>query len=279
MQVIIDLFNFIFIGPIINLLVFILRVLESSNVPYPLAMAIIVLSIVIRLLVWPAMSAQIKSAKKMSDLKPHLDALKQKHKDDKQSFAKAQMDLYKEHGVNPAGGCLPALVQIPILLALYQSIYAFFDGEAGLAMVNDLLYFDSWHLNSPPDASFLGYSLSNKPSDFGTVGFVLLLIPIITALFTFIQSKMMAPMAVKQYPLDSPKEIKEKSQTEDAMASMQSQMVFLMPIMIGYFAFQFPIGLAVYWNTFTLIGIWQQYRISKWGGLSGLLNRLGLKTA
>lgn len=264
MQIISDIFDTFFYGPILNLLVLILQGLQLAHLPGAFGFAIIILTILIRILVWPFMASQLKSAKKMTELKPHLDVLKAKHKDDKQALAAAQMALYKEHGVNPAGGCLPTLIQFPVLIALYQTIFAFFAGSSGLDKINHLLYPFLPHLQEVPDLSFFGLNLAAKP----TTG-LLLLIPLLTAALTFLQSKMMAPKPVKRYPSDSPKEKKEKAGTEDTMAAMQSQMVYMMPIMIGYFAFQFPLGLALYWNTMTIIGIVQQYLISGWGGLEG----------
>lgn len=262
-----QIFDTIFFGPTVNALVFILRTLESLTIPGALGFSIIILTIAIRLLVWPLMAAQLKSAKKMTDLKPHLDKLKEKHKDDKQAFASAQMALYKEHGVNPAGGCFPVLVQFPVLIALYQAIFAFFSGGEGLERINKVLYVPSWQLNNTPDLYFLGINIAIKPSDFSQAGPFLLAVPILTAVLTLVQSKMMAPKPVKEYPSDSPKEKKEKASTEDSMAAIQGQMMYMMPIMIGYFAFQFPVGLALYWNTMTILGIFHQYLISGWGGL------------
>jgi len=269
MSLIIDTFNLIFFAPIVNLLVLILQALQGVHMPGALGFAIILLTIAIRLLVWPAMASQLKSAKKMADLKPQLDILKGKHKDDKQGLAAAQMALYKEHGVNPAGGCLPALIQIPIIMALYQAIFAFFGGPGELEKINNVLYIPSWRLDQVPDLNFFGINLAAKPSDFGVS--LLLLIPLITAVLQLVQSKMMAATPVKEYPTDSAKEKKEKETAEDSMAAIQSQMMYMMPVMVGYFAFQFPVGLALYWNTFTILGIVQQYFISGWGGLSSWL--------
>lgn len=271
MQIITDLFNTLFFAPIVNIIVFIIRVLESSGIPGALGFAIILLTIGIRVLIWPLMASSMKSAKKMSDLKPHLEELKKKHGSDKQALATAQMTLYKEHGVNPAGSCLPILVQIPPMIAIYQVIFAFFEGEHGLSKINSMLYNPDWKLTSIPDLHFFGINLAIKPSDFATVGFWVILIPVLTGLIQFIQSKMMAPKAVKPYPSDSPKEKKEKESAEDTMMAVQSQMVYFMPVMIGYIAFTFPLGLALYWNTLTLIGIWQQYRIGGWGGFIDFL--------
>lgn len=273
MQIIVDLFNLIFLGPIVNSLVAIMTALNSIGVPGSLGASIIILTILIRALLWPLMSSQLKSAKKMADLKPHIAELKNQHKDDKQAFAKAQMDLYKEHGINPAGGCLPTLIQLPILIALYQATISFFNGAAELKHINELLYIPSWKLVSAPDPYFLGINIAHKPSQFGEYGFLLLLVPVITGGLTFVQSKMMTPKPIKEYKTDSPKEKKEKESTEDMMGAVQSQMTILMPIMIGYFAFQFPIGLALYWNTITIFGIIQQYFISGWGSLEDLVTR------
>lgn len=268
MNIIGDFFNLIFMGPVINLLVLIYQGLQALHIPGAVGFSIMFLTILIRILVWPFMSSQIKATKKMADLKPHLDELKRKHKDDKKALATAQMALYKEHGVNPAGGCLPALVQIPVFIALYQSIINILPGAGGhISKINSLLYFPQLKLPSTLDPHFFGLNLGIKPSEFGSHGILLLLIPLLTAALTFVQSKMALPKVVKHYPSDSPKEEKEKEGMEESMGQVQSQMVYMMPIMIGYFAFSFPIGLAIYWNTYTILGIIQQYRISGWGGL------------
>lgn len=277
MQVIGDIFNTFFFGPVANLLVLIINGLYALHIPGAFGLAIIILTVIIRLLVWPFMATQLKSAKKMSELKPHLNALKIKHKGDKQALGAAQMALYKEHGINPAGGCLPTLIQIPIIWGLYQTIMAFFDDQSGLEKINSVLYPISEHLTQVPDLHFMGLNLAIKPSQFGQFGVLLLLVPIITALLQFIQSKMMTA-TIKNYPSDSPKEKKEKESVEDSMQAMQSQMMYLMPLMIGYFAFSFPIGLALYWNVFTILGIVQQHRISGWGGLQNWFKFLKPKT-
>lgn len=272
---IIDLFNLVFFGPVINVLVLIYQGFSAVHIPGALGFSIIILTVIIRLLVWPFMSSQIKTTKKMADLKPHLDELKNRHKDDKKALASAQMALYKEHGVNPAGGCLPALIQIPIFIALYQAIINILPGAGGnIDHINSLLYLTQLKLPSYLDPNFLGLNLGIKPSEFTKYGIPLLLVPLVTALLTFIQSKMTLPKPIAHHQDEPPKETKEKEGMEDAMSSVQGQMVFLMPIMIGYFAFSFPIGLAIYWNAYTILGIVQQYMISGWGGMSGIAGKL-----
>lgn len=275
-----DIFNIIFLGPVINLLVVIYQAFAYIHLPGALGFSIIALTVLIRLLVWPFMSAQMKSTSKIAQMKPHLDALQKKHKDDKQGLAAAQMALYKEHGVNPAGGCLPSLIQLPLVLALYQTIQSLFNGAAGLGRINAFLYNSAWQLPGAPDLYFLGLNLASKPSEFSKHGIsayslLLLLIPLITAGLQFIQSKMMTPKPVAAYPNDSKKELKEKEKSDDTMSAVQSQMSFMMPMMIGYFSFISPFGLSIYWNTFTLFGIYQQYRISGWGQIADLSKKLG----
>lgn len=270
-----DIFNLIFLGPVINLLVLMFWGLQSVHIPGALGFAVIILTVLIRFLVWPLMSTQIKATKKMAELKPHLDELKQRHKDNKQALAQAQMALYKEHGVNPAGGCLPALVQIPVFIALYQAIINIIPGAGGnLDYVNSLLYSSQLKLPQHIDPNFFGLNLGVKPSEFGKYGVVLLSVPLITALLTFIQSKMMMPKPVSHHKDEPPKETQEKEKMEDTMSAVQSQMVYLMPIMIGYFAFTFPFGLALYWNVYTILGIVQQYRLSGWGGMEGIWKKI-----
>ncbi len=262
-------FNEVFLRPVFNLLIVIYHFINNAHIAGALGWSIILLTLLIRFLVWPFMSAQLRSARKMADLKPKLDELKKKHKDDKQAMSAAQMSLYKEHGINPAAGCVPTLIQFPVLIALYQSIFAFVDVSNGLQHVNGLLYPFVPGLGSVPDLHFLGVDLAHKPSEFMQAGYLILAVPLVTAALQFVQSRMMVPAPVKTYPTDSSKEKEEKATSEDTMAAVQSQMMYMMPIMIGYFAFQFPIALALYWNTMTIMGIVQQYRISGWGGLKG----------
>ena len=263
-------FNTLFFAPIVNLLILVYKVLESISFPGALGFAILALTIFIRLLVWPFYGAQLKSAHKMAKLKPHLSVLKEKHKGDKKAFAEAQMALFKEHGVNPAAGCLPTLIQIPIFFALYQAIANVFPGavagfSGSLAGINSVLYHPWLHLLATPDANFFSLNLAVKPSQYGFAS-LFILIPLVTAALTFLQSKMM----ITPQPQGEKSKDKKSGGMEDTMSSMQSQMAYLMPLMIGYFAFQFPVGLAIYWNAFTIMGIIQQYKISGWGGAEGL---------
>lgn len=278
-----DLFNFFLLQPVLNLFVLILNLSLGLQIPGALGFAIILITLIVYLLTWRFKSAQIRhtkfTAEKMAELKPILADLKKKYKDDKMVFAKAQSDLFKEHGVNPAAGCLPTIIQVLPLYPLYQIFLAFFAGEKGLQTINYFLYNNSWHLAQLPSTDFFGLDLAAKPLQFASAGVFLLLIPLLTSALTFVQSRMMTPVSppVKVYPSDSPKEKKEKEDVEDVMVSMQPTMLYMMPIMIGVFAFQFPVGLAIYWIMLTILSIFQQYLISGWGGMASILNRIGIK--
>ena len=270
------LWNQILIWPIVNILIAFYKFFEWLHVPGPLGFAIIGMTITIRFLLYPLMQAQLKSAKKMSNLKPHLDALNAKHKDDKKKLQQAQLDLYKQHGVNPAAGCLPLLIQMPVLIALYNVFYQVL-GNGNLTNlvteINAILYTPLIRLTQL-DLTFFGVNLGLKPEAFQTQGWWLLSVPIITGLLQFWQSKLMLPAMSNTTPAkrdlaprdnttnDKSKEKKEEKK-EDTMGDMQKQMAMITPIMFGFFAFQFPLGLSLYWNVFGLFGIMQQLAVNK----------------
>lgn len=264
-----NIFDAIIVFPITNALLFIYQLLSMVNFPFALGFSIIVLTIIIRLALYPLTSAQIKASKKMMDLNPHLKKLKDKHKNDAKTLQQETMRLYKEHGVNPAAGCLPVLIQLPIIWGLYTVLNTTIHlGANNLSQVNSIAYYDFMKLTKVWDPNFFGVSLAQNPSQLiSTMGPLVLLIPILTGVFQLIQSKMMlsaAPTAVDKKTIEVKKDEKK---ADDFATAMQTQMTYLMPVMIGFFSYSFPIGLSLYWNTFTIFGIIQQYRVSGMGGL------------
>lgn len=261
-------FDVFLITPFLNILIATYKLLAALSIPGALGFAIIILSAAIRFALWPLTTSQLRSAQKMAALKPHLDRIKVEHGHDKVRHQQEISKLYKEHGVNPAAGCLPVLLQIPVFISLYnvlQKIVLLNKVEA-LTAINNKLYFPSLHLSQVPSTAFLGVQLSTKPSQWHEVGFAILLIPIITGLLQFIQSKMMAPVKNK-----SQENTGGKGGMEESMAQMQSQMVMIMPLMIAFFSYGFPVGLSLYWNTFTVFAIIQQYKIAGAGSLNKYL--------
>ena len=179
-----NLWNQLLLWPIINLLMLFYNAFEWAHIPGPLGFAVIALTIAIRFLLYPLMHAQLSSAKKMQNLKPHLDALSAKHKDNKTALQQAQLDLYKEHGVNPAAGCLPLLIQMPVLIALYNVFYQVLQNGNMVKLVSDInhVVYAPWLRVTTLDLSFLGTNLAVKPSQWQSHGWWLLLIPVITGL-------------------------------------------------------------------------------------------------
>jgi YidC/Oxa1 family membrane protein insertase len=276
-----NLWNQLLIWPLTNVLVAFYRLFEVLHIPSPLGFSVIAVTILVRLILYPLMNVQMKSAKKMANLKPHLDALNVKHKDDKKALQQAQLELYKEHGVNPAAGCLPLLVQMPFLIAIYNVFNEVLNAKdlaVAIADINKIVYFP-WLKVGGFDMSFFGINLALKPSQWQTHGWWLLSIPLITAGLQWYQQKLMMPPADAKAMADkkamdgkpaSTKPIgtkemvkKDEKKPEDQAADMQKQMAIISPLMFGFFALQFPLGLALYWNVFGLFGIMQQLRINK----------------
>jgi YidC/Oxa1 family membrane protein insertase len=269
---ILDAFHILLYVPMINLLVGLYHTLNFIHLPYSLGFAIIVLTVLIRLVLYPLTNAQLRASKKMQELTPHLNRLKEKHKNDAKTLQAETMKLYKEFGVNPAAGCLPVLIQMPLIIALYQSLYQIVKpGAANLAQINHMLYSNSLRLTSPWDTTFFGLPLAQNPSHLlSTVGPLVLLIPVATGLFQFIQTKMMFNPQVQSK--DGNK--KDEKKKEDFATAFQSQSLYIFPVMIAFFSYGFPIGLSLYWNTFTIFGIIQQYRISGLGGMKEWVDKI-----
>lgn len=263
-----NLWNQLLIWPIVNLLVAFYKFFAWLHIPGPFGFAILGLTILLRLLLYPLMQAQLRSARKMQQLKPHLDALSVKHKDNKQALQQAQLELYRQHGINPAAGCLPLLIQMPVLIALYNVFYQVLqNGNVAklVADINHVVYVSTLKITSL-DLTFFGMNLGTKPSQWQSHGWWLLSIPLITAALQYVQSKLMMPPTAKTPVAPDAKvkkDDKKEPSAEDTAMEMQKQMMMIMPLMYAVFAYQFPVGLALYWNVFGLFGIMQQLAINK----------------
>jgi YidC/Oxa1 family membrane protein insertase len=212
-------------------------------------LAIIALTIIIKLLLAPLYQLQLSMSKKSMQeqrkLAPEVAKLKKKHKGDPQKLNTATMELYKEHGVNPLGGlagCLPALAQFPILTALYWAFSNYRVSDAHFLFVPTLLDAPSKHLLIP------GFPL------IPTVVFAI--IPLLAAASTYVQAKMM-----QQPP--NPLATEQELQTQQMTKSMS----MMMPLMIAYFAIVTPAGLGLYWFISNCVAIIQQYFVTGWGQL------------
>lgn len=270
------LFNTLLIYPLINVQVAIYDVLHALHVPYATGFSIIGLTILIRLILFPLTNKQLRASKKMQDIAPHISNVKSKHKGDSKRIQEETMKLYKEHGVNPAAGCLPTLIQLPILLGLYQVLnrLVHLSPDQTVKYINGIVI-KPLQISEPWDQYFFGIPLGQSPHQLLTYGMhhgvvalviVALAVPVVTGVFQFLQSKMMFTS-----PPSLPSAGKDKDKkNEDFSAVFQKQSAYLFPVMIGFFSFNFPFGLSLYWNTFSIFGIIQQYKITGLGGLEDL---------
>lgn len=261
MESIVTIFNLLFTNPITNTLVGIYQLLLLINIPSPLGFAVILLTVVIRLVLYPFTTQQIRSASKMQKVAPHMSALKEKHKNDKKRQQEEMMKLYKEHGINPMAGCLPLLIQLPIIWSLYNVLIHAVGANvtATLAEINKVLYFPWLRITQADwNVLFFGLALSATPAKLISQNPIFILIPVLTGVFQFVLSKMMMP-----HPDDAIKGPKKK---DDFQSAFMSQSLYIFPVMIAFFSYNLPLGLSLYWNTFTLFGILQQYILVGPGG-------------
>jgi YidC/Oxa1 family membrane protein insertase len=214
-------------------------------------LAIIVFTIVIRVLMTPLMLPQQRSAKKMQELQPRLKELQKKYGKERDKMAQEQMKLYKEAGVNPAGGCLPMLVQFPIWIGLYQSIIQAL-GHQPLQLfqlsANIYPFLDRLWSEVPLNRYFLGMDLALTPQQLGGLTYAL---PILVAFTSWLQTKMTTMPA----------------SSDGQGASMNQSMTMMMPLMFGWFSLSFATGLSLYFVVSNVIGIVTQGFISGWEGL------------
>ncbi len=224
-----------------------------------LGLTIIALGLGSRIIFIPSSISMIRYQKKLQELKPKLDEIKRKHKDDKKLQMTEQNKLFKEHGVNQASGCFNAIIQIVIAFTLYRALIS-------------ILHLPHLHTN------FLLWNLTKPDIIHGIIGNYGLPggLVIISAISQLILSKMMAPAKIvsEEVAVVAKKDKLNKAQKEDitdVAAQMQSQMLFLFPAMILIFGFSLPAGLALYWAVTTLFAIIQQYLLVGWGGLGDWL--------
>ncbi len=242
------------------------------HIPYALGFSIILLTIFIRLVMYPMITSQLRASKKMQDLAPHISNLRDRHKGDNSKIHQETMRLYKEHGVNPASGCLSAIVQMGIVIwGLYPAFTKVIslDPAKAMAEINTkILYTPSLQLTQPWDAHFFGIPLAQNPSQLvSAMPLVVIMIPLLTAVLQFVQSKMMFSTPKNEKAI-----VKVAEKKDDFATAFQKQSLYVFPIMIGVLSFTFPVGLSLYWNTFTVFGILQQYHVAGLGGLTDWKN-------
>lgn len=230
------------LNPMINALLVIYSFLGQN-----FGLAIIVFTIVVRLITYPLTAQQMKSTQAMQDMQKSKkwQDMQKKYKDNREKLAQEQMKLYKEMGVNPFGSCLPTLIQFPVIIGLYQAIIR------ALAVTPIQLLDLSRHVYPFIDVSaliplnnrFLWMDLSLPEKDFGLAiaGVGVPILAILVVITSYLQTKLMTPPTA----------------TGDQGAQMSKAMNLYMPLFMGYLAYTFSSGLALYFVASNLIAVLQ----------------------
>ena len=246
--------------------------LVAFSLVHDFGLAIILVTVAIRLAVYPLYRVQIKSQRAMAELGPAMNELKQKYGKDRQRFAEEQMKLYKEYGVNPMAGCLPLVLQLPILFALYSALLQLGCGLGGGGSVCPGLSHD----DAQNILGFLTGIFANPVPDGGTLDTTahwlpwltnglqhpdpIFVLPVVAGLAQLVASVMAMPA-------------KPVASTDPNQRMFQS-MAYTFPLMTVVLGAQFPSGLTLYWIATTLFQIVQQYFVSGWGQLPKYLKFL-----
>jgi YidC/Oxa1 family membrane protein insertase len=266
-----ELWNLLLYHPLVNALVW-LTVFTGN-----LGLGIIALTVLLRLAMTPLILPSLRLSKKVQELAPEIAKLKDKYKDDKQAMALAQAQLYKDHGANPAAGCLPQIIQLLVLIALFNALNYLLhtNGQDINSKLNPILYVSN---QLPPDYSFSTkflYMDLIKPDVFYLPSIPIPLpgvFLLLSALVQFISAQMMTPAVSQAQKVAD----KTAAADDDAMVAAQKQMLYLFPLMTVIFGFQFPSGMVLYWLVFSAVAALQQYQITGWGGLTPWLKKLNL---
>ncbi|MDO8468280.1 MAG: YidC/Oxa1 family membrane protein insertase [Candidatus Peribacter sp.] len=237
------LFRALITKPFLNFLIFIASIAPGHS----LGVSIIVLTLVVKFLLFIPTQHSLEGQKKMQKAQPLLDEIRRKYKEDPKRMQEETMKIWKEHGINPFQSCLPLLIQMPVLIGVF---YVVRDGSV-LALSQHLIYPFYQHLDWTFGTTFLGLNLLQSHA--------FIFAPLLVIL-QFIQMKLTFAAAKKkrQQNGDKPKPEADKSQQ-----MQQQMMLYGLPLMIGVFAFQFPAAVSLYWGVSTLFAIGQQMVVNR----------------
>mgnify|MGYP001588841314 CR=1 FL=1 len=231
-----SIFNEFLYRPLFNLLVFLYNVIPSSDV----GLAIVAVTAIIKLVFWPMTAKAVRSQKALQEIQPKIKALQEKYKDNKEEQARQLMLFYKENKVNPLSGCLPLLVQLPILIALYQVFLKGFD-PASLSILYSFV--NNPGVIDPVSLGFIDLSASSR------------VLAILAGASQFWQAKMITP---KNKLPNTP-----KTSDEFMAQAFSKQALYLFPVLTVVISWKLPAGLALYWLVTTLFTVLQQYAIMR----------------
>ena len=243
-----NFFFIIFTQPIFNGLMLLDHVLGDFG------LSIILLTILIRLILFPLTLKQLKSTKAMQAIQPLIADVKKQYPKDQRAQLEATQAIYKEYHVNPAAGCLPLFIQLPVIYGLYNSLDTVLRNHPTVASINKSIYPFLPHITHLPNANLDWFTFINH-SWFINLGATdpTHILPVLAAIATFVQLRMSQPRTT--------------AATKSAMSQQMQIMQFIMPIFTLVFALAFPAGLALYWTTTSIFSMVQQYFVTGWGSL------------
>ena len=231
------------LNPFITVLTVLYQLFNSSVI------AIILFTVLIRLITYPLTAQQTRASKAMAELQPELKKMQEKYKNDREKLSQEQMKLYREYGVNPVGGCLPLIIQLPIWIGLYQAIsHALAATPLQLLDLSGRFMLPGLDKLVPLNNVWLGMDLTQAPTANPTYA---LIFPALVLVTSYLQSKMMTPPS-------TPSEDGKPNQA----AAMTQSMTTIMPLMMGMFSLSFSVGLSVYFIVSNIMGIVQYARNS-----------------
>jgi YidC/Oxa1 family membrane protein insertase len=229
-------FDALLYRPLYNLLVALI------DIPYiDAGVAVIVLTVIVKLLLFPISMKAVRAQEAMTLLQPELTAIQEKHKDDRNALALATLELYRKNGVNPFSGILTILIQIPIILALYWVFY-----KGGLPVIDVEKLYSFVPNPSTVDTTFIGLLEVTQSKS--------VIIALLTAATAFLQANitMMKPNLTSK---------PGESMRDDMVRSMHMQMKYVLPLVVGFVAFGLQAVVGLYWITSNLFGIGQHLYI------------------
>ena len=231
------LYNILLYQPLFNLLVWLYNIIPGHDV----GLAIIVITIIIKLILYPFSLKSIKSQKALQDLQPKLNELKKKYKSQPQEMTKATMELYKKENISPFSSCLPLLIQFPFLIAVYQVFRKGLTSKQSLEILYPFVH-------NPGNINAVSFGLV----DLSKPQFVL---AILAGIAQFWVSKMLVSKKQPNVP---------GAKDESMTATMNKQMIYFMPLITVFIGLSLPGGLTLYWFITTLLtGIQQIYFFKK----------------
>ncbi len=242
------LFNELLYRPLFNSMVFFYNIIPGANI----GLAIILTTILVRVLMIPLYRASIKSQREITIIQPIVKELQVKYKDDRQKLSEELMKAYKDHNVNPFAGILLLIVQIPVLIAIYQVSLNIFTPEK---------YATAY--------SFIAFPESFNPTFWGLINVSdskNVILALLVGLSQYYQIRLIMKRtqpAKKKESKKSNKKKSEKSEELDFATTLNKQMMFLMPILVTIFAYTLPITMSLYWITTTLFTIVQEFFLIK----------------